>query len=244
LYQTPAVRQTTRDGITFELDLSNYNDYFVFYGLTEPGLVNLFSLIKPGYTVLDVGANIGFTTLQFSKRCYPGIVHAYEPASPTFEKLKKNISLNEVSNITLQQVGIGDEAGTRRLEQPNRLHSGMNRILKESGGSDFEDIKVIRLDDDVAISGMKRIDLIKIDVEGYEWYVLQGGLELIRRHKPILFVEVNEANLRNHHLSAEQLLQLMMSLGYRLVDARTMTEIGDLKKIVDTDVVGYPMTEL
>ena len=79
-------------------------------------------------------------------------------------------------------------------------------------------------------------DLLKIDVEGYEMAVLRGGFASIRKWKPILFIELVDANLREHGWSGASLVQFIEGLGYEIFDARTMVPI-DRFAPHDTDVL-------
>ena len=243
LYQTSRYHRLTRGEIVLDLDLSNHNDYYVFYGFTEPPLLYLFSLIQPDFTVIDIGANIGFTALNFARRCKYGFVYAYEPHDVSYSKLCRNASLNHFSNLTVFQKGLGEKEATQQLVTLNKHHSGMNRIQSAvSGGVESESVKVVRLDTEVIALNIKKVSLIKIDVEGYELNVIRGALNTIRKFKPILFVELNEENLKQYGHSSETLVNLLWELGYRVLDSKT----GDVLRnsnwdSMETDILCLPI---
>jgi FkbM family methyltransferase len=205
LYKNPRIHRVTREEIVFDLDISNYNDYYLFYGLPEPSLLYLLSFIRADFTILDIGANIGFTTLNFARRCHQGFVHAYEPDLFNFDRLKQNISLNQFANISIVRKGLGEFPSAQEWKRLNPHHTGMNHIRREATeGNAVEKIDVVRLDDEVALRKVNEINLIKIDVEGYELNVVRGALDSIRKFKPILFIELIEKNLKQYnHLIRE-----------------------------------------
>lgn len=243
LYRITRYHRLTRGEIVFELDLSNHNDYYVFYGFTEPRLLYLFSIIQPDFTVIDIGANIGFTALNFANQCKNGFVYAYEPNDLSYSKLSRNVSLNHFSNLFIFQKGLGELEGIQQLVTLNRHHSGMNRIQSAaSGGLESERVEVVRLDAEVTALNIKKVSLIKIDVEGYELHVIRGALNTIRKFKPILFVELNEENLKQFGQSSETLVNLLRELGYRVLDAKTKEVLeSGLWDSMETDILCLPI---
>jgi len=242
LYKKSRNHRVTREKIVFDLDLSNYNEFCLFYGLPEPSLLYLFSFIKSGFVVLDIGANIGFAALNFATRCKQGHVYAYEPDDLNFRKLQRNVSLNPFCNISIYRKGLGEFSATPQLMRLNKHHSGMNRIQSAvTEGLQSEKIEVVRLDDEVTLMNLNDINLIKIDVEGYELNVVHGGLKTIRKFKPILFIELIEGNLRQYGQSSETLVKLVRGLGYRVFDAksREMMKEGPWDH-VETDILCLP----
>jgi FkbM family methyltransferase len=244
LYKNPRIHRVTRGEIVFDLDLSNYNDFYLFYGLPEFNLGYLFSFVRPDFVVLDIGANIGFTTLNFANHCRQGFVYGYEPDSLSFNKLKGNLSLNHFSNVIINRKGLGETTAELRLVTINRHHTGMNRILSPSTiDYESEKIEVVRVDDEVTRLNIKNINLMKIDVEGYEWNVLQGAVDSIQKFRPILFIELIEKNLRHYGHSSETLVKWVQGLGYRVVDAHTKAAIPEGRwDQLETDILCLPIS--
>ena len=174
--------------------LYNVNDSYVSRSLDcygewcEAELDLLGQVLKPGWIVVDVGANIGTHTIFFAKRvAEEGCVFAFEPQRLAFQNLCANVALNGLINVVASQRAVGRRAGTIRLPvfDPRRqANFGAISILGHTHG---EPVEVIRLDD----LRLGRCDLIKVDVEGMEYDVLEGGRETIARHHPVLFVENN-----------------------------------------------------
>lgn len=153
-------------------------------------------------TILDVGANIGNHTLFFALICHAEKIFAFEPVADTFAILQKNIALNRLETVvTVTQAGVGDIGMTRANIR--------NYDSKNIGGTSIEenphgDIPIIALDE---YNFSRKIDFIKIDTEGFELNVLRGGMNLIRRDRPVIFCEIDPEN-------KEVVSSLLTNLGY------------------------------
>ena len=135
--------------------------------------------IKKGDTVVDIGANIGLYTLFFSKLVgATGKVIAFEPDPENFDVLKKNIELNEITNVTLMQKGISNKNETMKLYKSHA--SGAHSLIKNEWAKEYTDIQTVTLDD--YFNG-EEIDMMKIDAEGFELEVIEGGKKLLENNK-------------------------------------------------------------
>ncbi|MEL6495299.1 MAG: FkbM family methyltransferase [Cyanobacteria bacterium J06623_7] len=152
------------------------------------------TLIRPEFNILDVGANIGCTSLLFSDLGQQVI--AFEPLPRTFELLQKNINLAQKKNIQALPFALGDEARETEMFFLDANRS-MAFILDRTSRDDSQAavIEVKRLDDVFPELGLDRLDLIKIDVEGYELRVLEGARQTINRYRPIVQMEFNSWTL-------------------------------------------------
>jgi len=210
LYPSGSTRTCVNDEINFNVDISEYNGHAVYFGLREPGTQKLFSLIKPGMVVYDIGANIGVITLNIAKRIQQrGKVFSFEPGPHNFKCAKANIDLNDFSNITLLNLGLGDEKTNAFLYNVNPNNRGMQRLLQSHPGNEFEKIQVQidTLDNTAQTFSMPAPALIKIDVEGFELKVLKGATHIIDEYKPLLFIEVDDNNLREQGNTASELVE-------------------------------------
>lgn len=242
LYAQGSMRKAERDGIKFQLDLSRLIDHSAFFKiLNEPAWQNLFRIIKPGFVVFDIGANIGFLTLNFARTCHQGRVVAFEPDSQNFERLEHNVKLNDFTNIDLYKLALGSQPESRELYKLYENNPGANRILSGEHHAKFphEKVSVMTLDRMVEELSLQHLDLLKIDVEGFEMFVLQGAEESIKKWRPILFVELAEVNLNEHGLSARQLIEYIEQLNYDVLDARTMEKIDRSKPDHHTDLICF-----
>jgi len=159
------------------------------------------TLCRRGDTVLDIGANIGGFTVPLAERVGPsGEVHAFEPFRKVYQHLNANIALNGIANAYAYNFALGTEdkvvdahvadlttfnfpSAMRVLHQENEAEAAKMNVKYEKKK---EKLTVRRLD---GLEFSSRITLIKIDVEFMELDVVLGGLETIRRHRPVMWVE-------------------------------------------------------
>jgi FkbM family methyltransferase len=221
LYQKGSWRELQRNGLRYRLDLSSHVDHRCYFGYRDEGQEWFFSLLRPHFTVLDIGANIGAVSLNLARRCPQGRVPAFEPHPDTFERLREHRDLNPGLPIEIIPCGLGRAPGRAVLHEVVDSNPGMNRILRQER-ADFprREIRISTLERELSERGITEVDAIKLDVEGYELEVLQGGLELLQRCRPLLFIEVDDDNLREHGGSAAALCDLLRELGYALHHAQ------------------------
>lgn len=217
--------QCRRGGIDWALDLDEGIDLSIYLlGAYEPRILRAYTpLLRPGDTVLDIGANIGAHTLHFARLVGPtGSVHAFEPTDFAFAKLRRNLSLNPAcaSRVNAQQAflvaGHGDGPPktayaswpvSRATDDVDPMHLG--RSMPISGAS------VITGDDYCTAQGIHRIDLIKIDVDGHEFSVLQGLRHTLARLRPKILIELAPFVFDQVSPRAfEELISFLRVLGY------------------------------
>jgi FkbM family methyltransferase len=209
--------------------------------------------LRPGDVFLDIGANIGVYSLLAACRIAPtGIVHAFEPDPFTFDRLSANVELNGYSNVQLNQIALSDAREQRELLLSINGFSAYNSFTKPL----FDNIEMQKqivecttLDDYIRSNGIQKIDLIKIDVEGWEIHVIAGGHTLLSRaDAPTLLVEFNDVLERNAGFSNNQLYDSLIKLGYSIFrydpfdkellipQNVTNSELPDLNLIATKDV--------
>ena len=215
-----------RGGLNWRLDLSEGFDFSIYLGLFERSTVRaLQRLVSPGDVVFDIGANIGAHTLGLARSVGPsGQVFAFEPADFAFAKLKCNLALNpELEARTFpQQILLAAEAGESAreeiyaswpLEKGDSVHPKHRGRLVTARGASID-----TLDRFVERQRIDRLNLIKIDVDGSELPVLQGGLGVLERFRPILVIEMSPyIHAENQH-SFGALVDLLRNAGYSLQD--------------------------
>ena len=181
---------------------------FDLYGEFSEGEVGLFRhIVRPGQTVLDVGANIGAHTLFFAHAVgRRGKVLAFEPQRRIFGLLSANASLNDLPQIHAIHGALGRQAGTITVPQPDYAVTGNFGGLSLSIAAAGEPVDLLTLDDLAPVA----CHFIKVDAEGMEADVLAGGEATIRRLRPWLYVENDRKN------RSAALIGLIKSFGYRL----------------------------
>jgi len=176
-------------------------------------------LVRPGDTAIDVGANIGYYTLMLSSLVGPtGQVLCFEPEPDNLSELRRNVHLNKLANVKVIEAAVGETNGQCHLTR------GINGMVCENGNSDLE-VKIVALDSVIDL----RIDLLKIDVEGYEGHVLAGAERLIREHRPAMFVEVHPTLLTNRY-TVSNILNFASQF-YEKIELYDVEESGLIAKV-------------
>ena len=173
--------------------ISSDDDYLDHVeGEFEPEMVALFqSLLQPTDTVLDIGANIGCTSILFGDLARQ--VYSFEPSATTYRWLVENVQRAKLSNVEPINLGLGKDAGTFELTfAPNNRSGGfVSNLTSASEGHQVEQITIARGDDFIRERQITKVDFIKIDVEGFEQSVIEGLGATIERDQPIVALELN-----------------------------------------------------
>lgn len=215
LYKAKTFRLINREGVKYKVDLSQVVDHYLYYGYDESSFDSVLKELKDASVIFDIGANIGTTALYFASMNPKANIFAFEPHPDTFKRIEENIKLNPFSNVSLNNLGLGESKQTLKLYEVNENNAGMNRILSEEKELPYKEIKINSLDDFCEEKAVTNIDFVKIDVEGYEYAVLEGGASMFKKSKPILVIELDDLNLRENNKSAKQLIDLLFSFGYK-----------------------------
>jgi FkbM family methyltransferase len=202
------------------------------FGTHEPSVVHgLEELVRPGWTAIDVGANIGYFTLLMANRVGPqGKVIAFEPLAENFSILQENIKLNSHPNVVVENLALMSR--TERIElrsaTPGAITWVASARVDQNSAVESESVEAISLDEYVQKKGIAKVDFLKIDVEGAEASVLDGATSVLNRDKPILLIELHELDrfkdkhpailkLRDHNYQVR-------SLGMRLWQEHVIAE--------------------
>jgi FkbM family methyltransferase len=170
--------------------------------------------INPAFHIVDVGANQGIYTLSISRQASTGKVFAFEPDPRLFATLKNNIERNHVQNVFLFNAAAASRP-SKLLLRPGSLNRGDNRIVQSADGStDAIEVTAVTLD---SVIPDHRVDLMKIDVQGFEFDVLQGAVQIIQANPALLILfEFWPHGLRLSGASPEELLKLLQETGFSL----------------------------
>lgn len=201
----------TLDGYRMCVDWRQFRSFI--YDSWEPQVVRrIVSTIRPGMTVVDVGAHVGYYTLVFAKYVgATGRVISFEPLPVNFALLKKNVELNELKHVELFASAVFSRSGDLTISIPDDSNSGEASVMHRVGAKQLE-VQATTLD--VVSSTLDfKPDFIKIDVEGSEFDVLSGAQEIIRRCRPQMLIELHhfDGNLAGHPVPGQ-----LAGLGYDL----------------------------
>jgi FkbM family methyltransferase len=217
--------EVTRRHARWVLDLREGIDFSIWLmGAFEVSTVRAYEkLIKPGQTVLDVGANVGAHSIHFARAVGPaGKVYAFEPTDYAFAKLQANIAANPdlARRIECHQVMLVDKAEDKDIPPlysswpldsaagAHTLHGG--RLMSATNATSTT------LDAFLAKKHIDRVDLIKIDIDGNECTMLRGALNSLARLRPILLMEVSPHQLEESGSNVEELVAILQTAGYGL----------------------------
>jgi FkbM family methyltransferase len=204
-----------------------------YFGTFEPEcLAAMHRIVKPGDTVLDVGANVGLFTLEASLLVgAAGRVIAIEPMPEHASAVLNSARYNGMTNVEVISVAAGDRLGHAILTLPRNTNYGMFTLGDVAGDVSFT-VPVRRIDDIVAEREVKSVDFIKMDIEGSELNALIGAEQTLRNFHPTILIELDEAHLAACKTSSREVKSFLKSLGYRefLLDG-TLPVLGQAQPV-------------
>lgn len=222
-----------RQHISWCLDLREGIDFSIFLlGSFERQVARACRrLTFPGAIVFDIGANIGAHALPLALRVgEKGRVYCFEPTAYAYEKLCANVALNPtLTNIEAFQEMVGSSVDS----VPNTLPSSWpldGRDVDEQLRAKFrstDGARMTTIDKFVELNKITRLDLLKIDVDGYELSVLEGATDVLRNLRPKIITEIAPYMLARHGYTTQELCQLLATQGYTLLDLDGLKPLAD-----------------
>ena len=187
-----------------------------WYGYYEKEVGDLMKkIVKPGDVFLDLGANIGYFSLLVAINSPSVKVISFEPVASLFQNMNDNISLNNTKNITTVNAAVGEMSEERELfvSAPDNL--GMSSFHQpENYSGKKERVRVETIDDWFRTSGLAKIDIVKLDIEGSELAALKGMKEVLQKQKPVLIVEINPETLSMFNLKPTDICDYLKHLNF------------------------------
>jgi FkbM family methyltransferase len=181
-----------------------------------PELFYLQKIIKPGYTCVDIGANVGYYSVFLSKYAgQSGRVYSIEPVPLFANVFLKNTLKHALNNITLYQTALGAENKKITMGTPTIngvFRHGLTKVLSDDKN---EAVNMQTYESDMRIpdelfSPIEKIDFIKCDVEGYEIHLFPHLINTLTKHLPIIQIEISEEENR------QKMFDILMPLGYKV----------------------------
>jgi len=188
-------------GLKYEGNLQNTIDFSIFYyGAFEKPLLfflrDCLKAIKRKPSIFcDIGANIGQHTLFMSQ--FAETVHAFEPYQVVRDKLLHQIAINDLTNITVHPVGLSDSNHSLPFFAPTGRNQGIGSFDASTlakGNRNIGELELVIADEYLANNAIEELDLVKIDVEGFEKSVLHGLNQTLSRFRPIVVCEITYGN--------------------------------------------------
>lgn len=165
--------------------------------------------------IVDIGAQSGLYSL-YAKYLPNATFYSFEPFPLTYKLLNENLKINNITNVKTYDIAISDKTGTATLNtciSHNGLHTLGKNPLR------FNDIKAIEVKtdtlDNLFYENNIPINYLKIDTEGYEYYILKGGIKTLKKYKPLLQIEYHTSNMMQCSVKEEDLNNLLNELNYK-----------------------------
>lgn len=189
-------------------------------------------LIKDGSAILDIGANIGWYSLNLSKEFKNVRIFAFEPVPKTYNYLRSNVILNNITGIDIYNLGFSDnEKDINIFLNPDC--SGNSSLANLSGSTENIICKFTTVDLFVRKNNLK-IDFIKCDVEGAELLVFKGAIEMLKRDKPVVFTEMLRKWAAKFNYHPNDIIALFKNLDYNCYSLKNEKLIPFIKMEEDT----------
>jgi FkbM family methyltransferase len=171
-----------------------------------------------GKVVYDVGAFHGLLTMFFSRKARR--VVAYEANVHNYARVRENLGLNKIQNVTVRNVAAGAEPGLLKLvwdplmPGAGSADSSISSQIRGSASCHEIEAPVVRLDDDMAEQGLPVPDFVKIDIEGFELPALKGLRQTLVRHGPALYLEMHGADREQKEANVAAIYDFLTAVGY------------------------------
>jgi len=229
------------NGCMIHVDTRNYIEYKIFAeGGYEDHISTLIKhYIKDGSSFFDIGANIGIHSLSVAsnQNCQ---IFSFEPVEFIRKKLKRNIELNKFDNIKVVPLALSNEKKDIKTNySESSSNQGTFSIINEDSGTNI--INCVKGDDYVTENNIDYISVIKIDVEGFEFSVIEGLENTIKKQKPIIFFEFDTCYIYRDNKTIEDYEKMFFeTLEYQLfiierlilIPCKSLSSIVGMKELM------------
>jgi len=219
----------------------------MYNGFEEAEMRFVQRLLRPGMTVLDIGAHHGLYTLLAAKRVgRGGRVIAFEPSPRERRRLAKHVRLNRCTNVEIEPCAVQDKSGEADLFLVEGFRDWGNSLRPPTVPEPTRCIRVParKLDDVLTVHGIEHVDFIKLDTEGAELAVLEGARRCLQTApRPAILVEVEDIRTRPWGYPAREILRLLARWNYcwfALDEAGTLLPISPDEEMYDANLVALP----
>ncbi|MEY4573680.1 MAG: hypothetical protein RLZZ595_26 [Bacteroidota bacterium] len=222
------------DGIKIKLYEESVLSQYIYYGYEIEERAYVSSVLKEGDYFVDVGANTGLYSLIASELVgQTGRVISFEPTLDTYNQFLENIDINRLTNIDSFNIGLSDLPGQLELYISNKGFDAWNSFAITINGNSNQKklVDVSSLDLVLSNYDKSKIKLIKIDAEGWEKYILKGGIDLFTEYSPEIMVEFTEENTLAAGYAVQEIYDLMVDMGYQWYKIENQRLVKSEKKL-------------
>jgi FkbM family methyltransferase len=207
--------------------------------------------LQAGMTVLDVGAHHGYYSLVASRAVgEKGTVHSFEPAPRERAHLKRNLGLNRCKRVSVHGFALGNARGMATLFQAETKLDGCNSLRRQDGAVNSTEIEVevVTLDQFLLEQQIKKVDFMKMDVEGGELSVLEGASTLLDgAFRPVILAEVSDLRTKAWGYSAIEIVRYLENKEFRWCEIAAGGRLGRVNitdEFVDRNLVAVPAEQM
>ena len=178
--------------------------------------------LKPGAVFIDAGANDGLYTLFAAHKVGPqGLVISIEPSTREYEHLCKNIRLNDFKNIRTLRAAVSNVSGFAELKVAESSKSGHNTLsqsfyYKDTTLEAVEKINTTTIDEVTEADSISRVDILKLDIEGWELSALEGATRTLVKFRPLLMIEIICENGSAFGSNSGKIWEFLTNYGYQM----------------------------
>ena len=219
LFPPNSKRTLFKNSRKIEWSINERMEWSAYFEVIDPTILAICEEIAEGQIAIDVGSNIGMMFVAMAKRVgRTGRVYGFEPSKSRFLKCVENIKFHGLDPAYVFHLALGTDNREVYLASPDESNLGRTSVQTKTHfrNGQMESATCLAFDIWAQRNQIRKIDFIKIDVEGFEFQVLKGMDTTLRRQMPKLFVEVDDGNLREHSSSAVEVLSYLSSFGYSL----------------------------
>lgn len=215
---TPSVTKLSY-GLRMKIDPSEFlQAHLYLFGSYElPTIRHIRSFLTPGAVCIDVGAQMGYLSLAMATSAgRTTLVHAFEPEDINAARFRENMALNNIQNVQLHREAVSNIEGTLHLFLSKTANAGTHSTLYNERTVTEESIQIpaTTLDAFARATNLPRLDLIKVDVEGAEFEVIQGADSVLRTYRPRVILELCDRLQIERGLSSRQIKEFMVEHNY------------------------------
>jgi FkbM family methyltransferase len=218
----------TQDGFLFWLDKNKYLDKSIIdtgrFELKSSKIV--FKFVRHGNLVLDIGANIGYYTVIFSKLVgKSGKIIAFEPTKHYEKILKLNLQENNINNCEVFNIGLSNKNETKKINI-GECSATMHWVNDDVLPLKQEEIRLETLDEFISkYQDLNKIDFIKIDVDGHEPLFFEGARNTLKRFDPLILLEVSHEHYLNAGYTAWDFYEMLRENNFYIYSEEELEEI-------------------
>jgi FkbM family methyltransferase len=246
-FRGESLTKFSHDGINFNIytntDNGTVDEEIILHRVYEPFFLSVIKKhLSPGDTFVDIGANIGQHSLFASQVVgNSGQVISFEPIPRIYEQFKKSVDVNHFKNIDVYNLGCGSKEEV--LEIFSAANVGASSIIDSSRDTDKEKIKLVTADSILEKYG--NVSFIKIDVEGYEYFAMQGLEKTIKKYRPKMLIEYSPFYYRLFDSShGQKIIELLKHSDYLIYNLEDNDSLVDVEYAAKAETANLAQTNI